>query len=395
MNNDELIKQLKSAHADILRYWTNNMVDNKNGGFYGERDCNEQVVAGAKKGAILNGRILWTYAKAANEFGDINNYRAMAQRAYEYICKYFYDSKNGGFYWSLNEDGSPADTKKQGYAQSFVMYGLSEYYILTKDPKALQLAVETYHLIEKHFRDTKLGGYTEACAADWSPIEDVRLSDKEENMPKTMNTHLHVLEAFTNLYRANPTPELRESIVHCVNIFKDKIIDAKTGHFNLFFAMDWTPSKTMLVDSYGHDIEGAWLIYEAAEVIDDKPLMEALKPACKRLVDVTIEEGFDGESINYEKVNGHLDTDRHWWPQAETLVGLADTYRLTGDQKYLEYLYKVWAYIDAHLVDHKNGDWYWRVNKEGNAVYTDMKAGFWKCPYHNSRAMIEVINRLK
>ena len=394
MTNQELINQLKSAHADILRYWSDNMVDNVNGGFLGERDCNEQIVPNAQKGAILNGRILWTYSKAANTFGN-DSYRELAKRAFDFICKYFYDKKNGGFYWSLNADGSAADTKKQAYAESFVMYGLSEYYILTKDQRAIDLAYETYRLIEKHFRDPKFGGYTEACAADWSPSNDLRLSSKEMNLPKTMNTHLHILEAFTNLYRAKPSPELRQSIVHCINIFKDKIIDPQTGHFKLFFAMDWSVPEAFKAESYGHDIEGAWLIYEAAEVIGDEALMAAIKPACRRLVDITLAEGFDGESISYEKINGKLDTDRHWWPQAETLVGLADTYRLTGDQKYLDYLYKVWNYIDTHLVDHQHGDWFWRVNKDGKAVYNDMKAGFWKCPYHNSRAMIEVINRLK
>lgn len=394
MDNTQLIEQLTAAHADILRFWIDNMVDNEKGGFYGELDCNNNIVPNAPKGLILNGRILWSFAKAANTFGN-DEYRKMADRAFDYLCKYFHDSKNGGFYWSLNADGSPLDTKKQAYAQGFALYGLSEYYILTKDQRAIDLAYETYHLIEKHFRDAEFGGYTEACAADWSPIADLRLSDKEENLPKTMNTHLHILEPFTNLYRAKPSSELKESIVHCINVFKDKIINPKTGHFILFFDMDWTPSKTMHVDSYGHDIEGAWLIYEAAEVIDDKALMETLRPVCRRLVDITLAEGFDGESIDYEKVNGHLDTDRHWWPQAETLVGLADTYRLTGEQKYLDLLYKEWNYIDAHLVDHQNGEWFWRVNKDGKAVYNDMKAGFWKCPYHNSRAMIEVIQRLK
>ena len=394
MNKESLIQQLTAAHADIMRFWINNMVDDANGGFYGELDCNGNIVPNAPKGLILNGRILWTFAKAANTFGN-DEYRKMADRAFDYLCKYFHDNKNGGFYWSLNADGSPLDTKKQTYAQGFALYGLSEYYILTKDQRAIDLAYETYHLIEKHFRDAEFGGYTEACAADWSPFANLRLSDKEENLPKTMNTHLHILEPFTNLYRAKPSPELKKSIIHCINVFKDKIIDPKTGHFILFFDMDWTPSKTMHVDSYGHDIEGAWLIYEAAEVIDDKALMETLRPVCRRLVDITLAEGFDGESIDYEKVNGHLDTDRHWWPQAETLVGLADTYRLTGEQKYLDLLYKEWNYIDAHLVDHQNGEWFWRVNKDGKAVYNDMKAGFWKCPYHNSRAMIEVIQRLK
>lgn len=385
--------QMEAEYANIMRYWIDKMEDNENGGFYGERDANDNLVKDALKGCILNGRILWSFSSAANNFGK-EEYKTAAKRAFDYVCKYFYDAKNGGFFWSLDAKGNPVDTKKQAYAQGFVIYGLSEYYILTKDQKALDLAYETYHLIEKHFRDTKDGGYTEALAADWTPMADVRLSYKDENTPKSMNTHLHILEPYTNLYRAKPTPELKESIEHCVDIFCNRIIDAKTGRFNLFFDMDWTLKSQ--IDSYGHDIEGAWLIYEAAEVIGNTALMEKLKPVCKRLVDITIEEGFDGDSsIYYEKVNGHLDTDKHWWPQAETLVGLTDTWRLTGDEKYLERMTKVWDFIQTHLVDKKGGDWFWRVNKEGKVAYNDMKAGFWKCPYHNSRAIVEVLHRIK
>lgn len=392
MNLDHLKAQMKAEYANIMRYWIEKMEDHENGGFYGERDEHDNLVEGALKGCILNGRILWSFASAANNFGN-EEYKEAAKRAFDYICTYFYDKKNGGFYWSLDKNGNPVDTKKQAYAQGFVIYGLSEYYILTKDSKAIEMAYETYNLIEKHFRDRKDGGYIEALAADWTPMEDVRLSDKDENTPKSMNTHLHILEPYTNLYRAKATPELKESIEHCIDIFRYKIINAKSGRFNLFFDMDWTLKSD--IDSYGHDIEGAWLIYEAAEVIGNKKLMDELKPVCKRLVDITIEEGFDGDSsIYYEKVNGHLDTDKHWWPQAETLVGLTDTWRLTGDETYLERMSKVWDFIETHLVDKKGGDWFWRVDKDGKVAYHDMKAGFWKCPYHNSRAIVEVLHRI-
>lgn len=384
--------QMRAEHGNIMRYWIDFMEDYDNGGFFGECDEHDNRVRDAHKGCILNGRILWAFSSAANNFGN-KEYRAAAERAYRYITTYFYDVKNGGFYWSLDAKGNPVDTKKQAYAQGFVIYGLSEYYMLTKDRKALDLAYETYDLIEKYFRDKENGGYIEALAADWTPMSDVRLSDKDENTPKSMNTHLHILEPYTNLYRAEPTSALKESIEHCIDIFRNKIIDKKTGRFNLFFDMDWTNKSD--IDSYGHDIEGAWLIYEAAEVIGNQQLMDELKPICKRLVDITIEQGFDGESsIFYEKVNGHLDTDKHWWPQAETLVGLTDTWRLTGDEAYLERMTKVWNYIMEHLVDKKRGEWYWRVDRDGKVAYHDVKAGFWKCPYHNSRAIVEVLHRI-
>ncbi len=223
-------------------------------------------------------------------------------------------------------------------------------------------------------------------------MADVRLSEKDENQPKSMNTHLHIIEPYANLYRAKPSPELRKSIEHCLDIFTTKIINAQ-GRFSLFFEMDWT--CTSHIDSYGHDIEGAWLLYEAAEVIGSKEWMEKLRPMCKHLVDITLAEGWAGDSIFYEKEGAHLDTDKHWWPQAEAMVGLTDTWRLTGDTSYLEKMALVWGFIKDKLVDKKGGEWLWRVDKDGRDAYRDMKAGFWKCPYHNSRAIVEVLHRIE
>ena len=382
---------MRSEFANIMNFWIGKMEDHEYGGFYGGRQKDGELMANAEKGAILNARILWTFSSAARMYGK-PEYKEAANRAFCYLADFFYDKKNGGFFWSLDSKGKPVDTKKQAYAQGFCIYGLSEYYRLSKDQRAIDLAYETYNLIETHFRDKQNGGYIEALAADWTPMDDVRLSDKDENTPKSMNTHLHIVEPYANLYRAKPTPELRESIVHCLDIFMNRIIDKRTGHFNLFFDMDW--SVMSHIDSYGHDIEGAWLLYEAAEVIEDEELMAQLMPICKRLTDVTMAEGWDGDSIFYEKVDGHLDTDKHWWPQAEAMVGLADTWKHTHDEDYLEKMVKVWGFIYNKIIDRKYGEWLWRTDKDGCDVYNDCKAGFWKCPYHNSRAITEVLIRI-
>lgn len=389
---EKFIQELKAEHASILRYWLNNMIDPADGSCYGERDCNEKLIADAPRGCILNGRLLWTLSSGARVFGN-EEYKKAAARLYAYIREHFEDKKNGGYFWSLNADGTPLDTKKQGYAQGFMLYGISEYYRISADAQALKDAIAIFERMEKYFYDPVDGGYIEALAADWTPMDDVRLSDKDQNTPKSMNTHLHILEPYTNLYRIWKNDKLLLAIRKLIAIFAEKIIDAKTGHFNLFFDMDWTVKSR--IDSYGHDIEGAWLLYEAAEAIEDKALEDKLRPICKRLVDITIAEGLhNGNSIYYEKVDGHLDTDKHWWPQAEALIGFTDTWRLTGEKKYLDLAKAEWEFIKNYIVDKEHGDWVWRVDKDGRRVYNDMKAGFWKCPYHNSRAMLEVLQRI-
>lgn len=393
MNNQQFVSALRAEHSRILSYWLGQMFDEVHGGFYGEKTRNNQVTLEAPKGAILNGRILWSFAAAAI-FNPCLEYINAAKRAFDYIVKYFYDPQNGGFYWSLNPDGSPRDTKKQAYAQGFILYGLTEYYRLTNDERALALAQETFDIMEKHFRDQQYGGYIEALAADWSSLNDVRLSVKDQNTPKSMNTHLHIIEPYTNLYRIDPQPRLREAIVHCLDIFSQHIVHPKSGHFQLFFDMDWTCTSN--TESYGHDVEGSWLLYEAAEVLDDKQLMDKMRHISRRLVDVTIAEGFDHKnSCFYEKTRSLIDTDKHWWPQAECLVGLTNTWRLTGEKRYLELAKQVWQYIDEHIVDRIGGEWLWRVDRSGDDVYRDSKAGFWKCPYHNTRAMIETVNLIE
>lgn len=391
-NPKEIREQMRAEYGNIMSFWISKMEDHEYGGFYGGRDKDGDLLPNAEKGAILNGRILWSFSTAARIFGR-PEYKEAANRAYCFLRDFFYDKQNGGFYWSLDAKGAPVDTKKQAYAQGFCIYGLSEYYRMSQDPEALKLAMETFHLIEKHFRDTQNGGYIEALSANWAPLDDVRLSEKDENTPKSMNTHLHIIEPYANLYRATPDVEVKAAILHCLDIFANKIIDPQTHRFNLFFDMAWKVMSN--IDSYGHDIEGAWLLYEAAEVIGDEKWMEKLKPISQNLVDITLKEGWDGDSIFYEKVNGVLDTDKHWWPQAEAMVGLADTWRLTRNDAYYEKMCRVWNFIRNKIVDTKKGEWLWRVNKDGQDAYKDVKAGFWKCPYHNSRALIEVITRIE
>ena len=384
---DELAQELEH----ILKYWTEFCLDNEFGGFVGRRNHFNRQIGGASKGVVLNTRILWTFSAAYN-FTHKPEYLALADRACLYINENFNDREFGGLFWELDEKGEVRNSRKQIYAQGFGIYAYSEYFKASKNPQALEKAKALFGCIEKYSFDLVGGGYFEAFANDWSALEDFRLSPKDANEPKSMNTHLHILEPYTNLLKIWPDERLRKKTTALIRLFLDKIIDHRTHHFNLFFANDWTVQSSIV--SFGHDIEGAWLLYEAAMAVGDKLLIEEVSENLVQMVDSTLAEGcdLDGSLFNEKDLlSGHLDTDRHWWMQAEAMVGLAYAWKITGKNIYKNQLVNVWQFIRTTMIDWVNGEWFWRVNKDGIPIASEDKAGFWKCPYHNSRAMMEVI----
>jgi mannobiose 2-epimerase len=379
---------------NILPFWMNRMVDEENGGFYGRINGLSQLVEKEDKGGILNARILWSFSAAYNHLGD-NRYKELANRARDYAFAHFFDPLNGGTFWTVDYKGMPADTKKQIYSQAFFIYALVEYYVASGDKASLEKAISLFHLIEEKSFDVLKNGYLEAFSRDWKLLEDLRLSDKDNNEKKTTNTHLHILEAYTNLYRVWKNEELAGKLRNLTNLFIDKIIDKESNHLNLFFDENWV-SKSDLI-SYGHDIEASWLVYEAAEVLGDPQLLKSVKNACIRLAEASLEGMRTDGSMVYEKegAQGHVNADRHWWPQAEAVVGLLNLYELNSNEIYLEKAAKCWDYIENNLVDHQQGEWFWSIKEDGSVNTDDDKAGFWKCPYHNSRACLEIIRRMK
>ncbi len=392
INIDQLVKEMGEEFSHLLQYWIDNSIDEKLGGFIGERDFYNNIVPGAEKGAVLNARILWTFSAAYN-FSKKTKYLNVAQRAYQYLINNFWDKEYGGLYWSLNSKGEVVSDRKQIYTQGFGIYGLSEFYRATGDHLALEYSQKLFELIEEKSYDAKYDGYVEALSRDWNTLEDMRLSDKDANEPKSMNTHLHILEPYTNLYRVWKNDLLKEKMISLIDVFNMHIINQNTAHFELFFDYDWTVKSA--ITSYGHDIEGAWLLYEAAHELGEKELTEKVKDICIRMVDATIQEGMvsDGSVYN-ENEHDHLDDDKHWWPQAEAMVGLTYAWNITGKEEYYNTMVKTWSFIKEKMIDKENGEWYWRVDAKGNPVTEDVKLGFWKCPYHNSRALIEVITIL-
>ena len=394
---EDRLKVLKNEFSDelnnIFNYWINNTTDGVYGGFVGRIDENNEVVANAPKGSVLNARILWSFSAAYN-LTQNPDYLRYAERAYQYIIDHIIDKEFGGVYWSVDYEGKPLDTKKQVYANAFTIYGLSEYYLSSGNEDAKTLTIELYNLLVKNSFDTKNTGYLEAFTRDWQPLNDLRLSAKDANEKKTMNTHLHVLEAYTTLYRIWQPEELKLQIETLIHNFLDHFIDPKTHHCLLFFDEDWN-NKSGLI-SYGHDIETTWLLQEAAEVINNESLLERIKTINIPITEATI-AGLDDDGglwYEYEPADHQLIKQKHWWVQAETLVGFFNTWQITGDEKYLAIVEKNWQYIKAKILDKKNGEWLWGIDENGETMMGEDKAGIWKCPYHNSRACMEIIKRI-
>jgi len=378
--------------TSILGFWMTNTVDDTNGGFTGQIDYNNKTVTTAPKGAVLNARILWSFAAAYNTTGNVE-YLDYCERAYQYIINNFFDTANGGVYWTVDYKGKPLDTKKQVYAQAFTVYALSEFYKSVQRPEIIQQAINLYGIIIKYSHDKINGGYIEAFTKDWKPIEDLRLSSKDSNEKKTMNTHLHVLEAFTNLYGIWPNPGLNEKIRELLQDFSRYIINPETGSQYLYMNENWQPKSQTI--SYGHDIETSWLLQEAASAINNEDLLQKIKNIAVMMATAAA-RGIDedgGMWYEYEPEENFLIKEKHMWPQAEAMVGFFNAWQNTGDDTFLNQSFASWQFVLAHIHDKKNGEWFWGVTENYTPMEKD-KVGIWKCPYHNTRACIEIIRRV-
>jgi cellobiose epimerase len=389
LNKQEATRELKE---NILPFWQN-MADEENGGFYGEADFFGKLNKTASKGCILNSRILWTFSAAYRVFKD-DVYKVCAQRARGFLSSAFLDTEHGGLYWLADHTGKALDTRKQFYNIAFGIYALSEHYLATGDRSSLELAMTLFDQTEHYGHDPIAGGYIEACNREWRGIDDFRLSGKDLNCPKSMNTNLHVLEAYTTLSRASGDERVRKALETLLHITLDKIVN-NDWHFELFFDMNWNSLAKDI--SYGHDIEGSWLLYEAALAVGDKNLISKVKQTALAIAEVIYKAAIDSKNgglISGCDENGQNHAKKEWWPQAEAVVGFYNAYELSGDQKYFDVADSIWNYIQKHFVDHAYGEWYNELNLDNKPDASMPKAGFWKCPYHNARACLEVVGRM-
>lgn len=389
----DLAQKMEADLRDnILPFWSTKAVDTLNGGFYGRVDYRGKAIPKAAKGSILHARILWTFSTAYALYGD-SNYKIMADRAFTYFVEYFVDRTYGGVYWTVDYLGNPLETHKHVYAQAFAIYGLTAYAQACNSTKAKDLATTLFYWIESHAHDNKYLGYHEAYTRDGNLLDDVRLSEKDRNYPKSMNTHLHVLEAYTQMYLAWPEQKLGQRLEELIHLFMGQMYDASENNLINFSTSSWEAESSMV--SYGHNIEAAWLVCEAVSAL---PFEESLKLSCKewalKLTDRVLKEGFDtdGGLFNELKENKKLDRKKAWWPQAEAIVGLIHAWELKPDQAYLSQALKTWTFVENQLIDRTFGEWHEEIQENGQLRLMD-KIREWKCPYHNARAAMELVIR--
>lgn len=401
MNEVALLTKLKTEmeqefNNDLAPYWTKYAIDEVNDGFIGQVTYDNQKNYSANKGVILNARLLWAFSATCKRF-NTPDLKKSAKRAYEYLIEYFLDKEYGGFYWILDAKGNIVDDRKHIYAQAFCIYGLVEYYSLTRDRQALKLAYDVFHLIENKATDSENGGYFEAYNRKWELNGDVRLSDKDENEPKSMNTHLHILEAYTNLYRFAPNEKLKVRLEELVHIFCDNIISADESMLVNFMDVDWTPKSDVI--SFGHNIEASWLLLEAAEVLAKPMLIERIKKVALNLSNAVLKYGIDVDGGLLNEANPNptsiIDPNKDWWPQVEAIIGFLNSYELSREVKFLEAAVNSWEFIKCFMMDEEYGEWYEKVSRKGTPFSKMDKIRSWKGPYHNMRVVIEVIARVE
>jgi mannobiose 2-epimerase len=392
--NDLKVRVTRELMHHILPFWRTHGTDEEFGGFRGRVTNDLQVEKKAGKGLILNARILWFFAAVYRYAGDDLDYQ-LAQRADAYLKDYFLDKKYGGYYWMLHHDGAPAQEIKKLYGQAFVLYALSEFYQAKPSQSVLAEAKSLFELIESYYPDPENPGYLEAFDRNWQLADDMRLDTNDMNAAKSMNTHLHLLEAYTNFFRIHPDPDVKQRLEALIHIFLDKILDRNTSHLQLFFNVTWRSQSKAI--SYGHDIESTWLLCEAAEILHNPDLMERTRKTAVVLAQKILDEAIAADGgIAYE-ADGEgtfTDPDTHWWAQAEAVVGFFNAYQISRQKHFLHAAERCWTFIEKQISDHIHGGWFYKVTPGRKVVETEYKISEWKCPYHSGRACLELIRRL-
>ena len=388
-------EEVLAEHENILKFWEKYTVDEENGGFIGQIDSDMKKQTEADKGVILNARITWAFS-AAYRFNKNSNYLELATRAYNYLIDKFYDHDNDGVYFMIDYKGNPTVVRNQVIAVAFVTYAFSEYYIATEKKEALDYALKLFNSLELYALDKELNGYFDAFSNEWEKLEDMRMYPGDKNATKTMNANFHIMVAYANIYRAYKDDKVKKALKNLIEVLLDKIVDAQRGSCNLFFDSNWNivPSD----DNYGLDIEASWLIWDAAQVLNDQKIIEQIRPIVLKMVEHSLKYGYDRDGGMMNEGNdkdGVLNTYKSWWVQAESVIAFFNAYQMTNENKYLANALLTWDFIKKYVIDYEYGEWYGTVGKDDHKPnLEESKIGPWKCPYHNSRMGLQIAERI-
>lgn len=391
---------------NILNYWKKFAPDNASGGFHGAVNLQNVPIPEAPRSCVLNARILWTFSEAARNF-EGRGYVEIAHRAYKVISDHFFDYDYQGFYMELDAHHKPLNSVKHTYVQAFVLYALAKYYELTNSPQVMEQIQSFFLFLDAKAVDLSGPGYLEGFSREWELIQNNRMADNNE--PKSMNTHLHLLEAYAAVLKVWPDELVREKLSYLLDLFSEKII-RKDGHLGIFFDQEFEETESSKgICSFGHDIEASWLILDALEILGDWERKDFMEPILIQMAKNVYREGVDhdgGLFLESTRFGSHLRTNKHWWLQAELLVGEMNSFSQTGTIQYWNLLKRTWKFITNHLIDHTGGEWFTKLNRMGVPYLSependpspyyrnDWKIDPWKCPYHNGRAMMELIFRI-
>ncbi len=388
MNETTRIQELarrmaRQLHGNILPFWLR-LEDRAHGGHYGLMDAAGRLDRAAPKAAVFVSRLLWTLATAGAATGD-ERCLAQAGRTKAFLLRHLVDPAQGGVFWSVTHDGQPLETDKHAYAQAFAIYGLSAYAAATGDAAALAAAQAVFADVERHARQPG-GEYREAFDADWRPVPNRRLAPQGDIDTLTANTHLHLIEAYTGLARAWPAPAPRAALRGLVEFFVARFLADDGSHSHPLLDGDLRPLAKRI--SYSHDIELSWLIEAAGDVLGDGSLARRLRAASARLAAFAAAHGQDAD--------GGWSTDsalrgrgtRHWWVQAEAMLGMLNAVRRGGPAQMLDRAEATWAFVERVVVDQVGGDWFGGVDRMGQPDPTLVKVGPWKDCYHQARACL-------
>ena len=385
-----MVKEVKQhLEETIIPFWKN-LRDDENGGYYGYVDYDLKTDRKAEKGCILNSRITWFFSNAYTLLKD-ESLLEEAGHGYAFLKDHCLDKENGGVYWSVTYDGAPLDTTKHTYNQAFSIYALASCYEASKDAEALALAKELFQVIETRCMDRS--GYLEAFDETFRPISNEKLSENGVIAAKTMNTLLHVFEAYTELYRVAGGDDVKKRLQWILDTFAEKIYNPNLRRQEVFF--DAAYHSLIDLHSYGHDIETAWLLNRGIDILGDEKYTEKISPIIDALTEEIYNTAFNGASLANECENGVVNSRRIWWVQAETVVGFLNGYQRNPQRTdYLEAAGNAWAFIRDCLVDKRPGsEWHWETYEDGTPVAGRPIVEPWKCPYHNGRMCMEVIRR--